>query len=64
MSEPTAVNTIARERIDSIASRNGEPDWLKDLRFKAWEAYFRLPMPTGRKLSTLPTATPLKHQAG
>ncbi len=48
MSEPSSVNTIARERIDSIASRNGEPDWLKDLRFKAWEAYFRLPMPTNR----------------
>ena len=48
MSETSSVNTIARERIDSIASRNGEPDWLKDLRFKAWEAYFRLPMPTSR----------------
>jgi Fe-S cluster assembly protein SufD len=48
MSEPSSVNTIARERIDTIASRNGEPDWLKDLRFKAWEAYFRLPMPTNR----------------
>ncbi|HEY9682501.1 MAG TPA: Fe-S cluster assembly protein SufD [Oculatellaceae cyanobacterium] len=48
MSETSSVNTIARERIDSIASRNGEPDWLKDLRFKAWEAYFRLPMPTNR----------------
>jgi Fe-S cluster assembly protein SufD len=48
MSEPSSVNTIARERIDTIASRNGEPDWLKDLRFKAWEAYFRLPMPTSR----------------
>ena len=48
MSEPSLVNTIARERIDTIASRNGEPDWLKDLRFKAWEAYFRLPMPTNR----------------
>jgi Fe-S cluster assembly protein SufD len=48
MSEPSSVNTIARERIDTIATRNGEPDWLKDLRFKAWEAYFRLPMPTNR----------------
>jgi Fe-S cluster assembly protein SufD len=48
MSETSSVNTIARERIDTIATRNGEPDWLKDLRFKAWEAYFRLPMPTSR----------------
>jgi Fe-S cluster assembly protein SufD len=48
MSEPSSVNTIARERIDTIATRNGEPDWLKDLRLKAWEACFRLPMPSNR----------------
>ncbi|MBS2000867.1 MAG: Fe-S cluster assembly protein SufD [Cyanobacteria bacterium SZAS LIN-5] len=48
MSESKSVNTIARERVDNLASQNGEPSWLKELRVSAWEAYLQTPMPTGR----------------
>jgi Fe-S cluster assembly protein SufD len=48
MSDLSAVSIITRERVDNIAARNGEPSWLKDLRLKAWEAYLKSPMPTGR----------------
>lgn len=48
MSESKSVNTIARERVDNLASQNGEPAWLKELRVSSWEAYLQTPMPTGR----------------
>ncbi|HEY9679534.1 MAG TPA: Fe-S cluster assembly protein SufD [Drouetiella sp.] len=48
MSESKSVNTIARERVDNLASQNGEPSWLKELRVSAWEAYLQTPMPTNR----------------
>ncbi len=48
MSESKSVNTIARERVDNLASQNGEPSWLKELRVSAWEAYLQTPMPIGR----------------
>ncbi len=48
MSESKSVNTIARERVDNLASQNGEPSWLKELRVSSWEAYLQTPMPTGR----------------
>lgn len=39
---------IARERVDVLAVRNAEPDWLKRSRLAAWEAYLLMPMPTTR----------------
>ncbi len=48
MSESTPANTIARERVDNLASRNGEPEWLRQSRVGAWEAYLQTPMPTMR----------------
>ena len=48
MSESSSANTIARERVDNIASRNSEPTWLKELRLGAWESYLQTPMPSAR----------------
>ncbi len=47
-SQSSQTNTIARERVDSLASLNGEPAWLRQLRIDAWEAYLQTAMPTGR----------------
>jgi Fe-S cluster assembly protein SufD len=49
MSESKAANTIARERVDNIATRNSEPAWLKDLRLSAWERYLQTAMPEPRE---------------
>jgi Fe-S cluster assembly protein SufD len=46
MSESTPANTIARERVDKLATK--EPQWLKQSRVSAWEAYLQTPMPTIR----------------
>ena len=49
-------NTIARERVDNLASRNGEPAWLKESRVSSWESLIfkrrcrQLKMKTGAKL--------------
>jgi Fe-S cluster assembly protein SufD len=40
--------SIARERVDDLALRNGEPSWLKDSRLGAWELYLQKPLPTVR----------------
>jgi Fe-S cluster assembly protein SufD len=40
-----SANTIARERVEDLASR-GEPDWLKATRLAAWDEYLQRPMPT------------------
>lgn len=49
MSESKTANTIARERVDNLATRNSEPTWLKELRLGAWESYLQTPMPSGRE---------------
>lgn len=49
MSETSAVNTIARERVDVLSSRNAEQSWLREERLSAWEAYLQTPMPNGRE---------------
>lgn len=51
MSEPKSTHTIARERVDELAVKNSEPEWLKEERLTAWEAYFKTPMPSGREES-------------
>jgi Fe-S cluster assembly protein SufD len=48
MSESSTANTIARERVDNLATRNSEPAWLKELRLNGWEQYLQTPMPAPR----------------
>jgi len=48
MSDSSTANTIARERVDNLATRNSEPVWLKELRLGAWEQYLQTPMPAPR----------------
>lgn len=48
MTETKPANTIARERVDELTLRHGEPDWLRDVRLAAWELYLQTPMPTAR----------------
>jgi Fe-S cluster assembly protein SufD len=48
MGESKAVSTIARERVEDLALRHAEPDWLKQARLSSWETYLQMPMPTAR----------------
>src|SRR5262249_12957036 len=48
MTETKPANTIARERVDELTLRRGEPDWLREARLAAWELYLQTPMPTTR----------------
>ena len=48
MADSKSANTIAREGVDHLASKNGEPEWLKQLRVSAWESYLQCPMPTAK----------------
>jgi Fe-S cluster assembly protein SufD len=48
MAEKLAL-TIAKERVEDLASRNAEPTWLKESRLLAWENYFKLPLPNPRE---------------
>lgn len=49
MGESKAVSTIARERVEDLALRHAEPDWLKASRLNAWETYLQTPMPTAKE---------------
>jgi Fe-S cluster assembly protein SufD len=42
------VNTLARERVDTLSARCDEPKWLQTERSAAWELYLQTPMPTVR----------------
>lgn len=48
MSDSSPLNTIARERVESLVSRNGEADWLKTARVSSWEEYLQTPAPTSK----------------
>jgi Fe-S cluster assembly protein SufD len=48
MAQTKPINTISRQRVDDLVVQNGEPSWLKEARLKAWEASFKIPMPTAR----------------
>jgi Fe-S cluster assembly protein SufD len=47
-SSTSSANTITRERVDDLSSRQNEPGWLKQERISAWELYLQMPMPTQR----------------
>jgi len=42
------VNTLARERVDTLSNRCDEPKWLQKERSAAWELYLQTSMPTVR----------------
>lgn len=48
MTEPGATNVITKARVEELAKRGREPSWLTDDRFKAWERFEHMPMPTLR----------------
>jgi len=48
MAETKSANTIARARVEDLALRHGEPNWLKESRLSVWESYLNTPMPTSR----------------
>jgi Fe-S cluster assembly protein SufD len=48
MAKVSAIHTIARERVEQLASQGAEPGWLKGRRLSAWESYLSMPMPTMR----------------
>lgn len=41
-----ATKGFSREAVEELSHRRNEPDWLRQSRLSAWEAYERLPMPT------------------
>ncbi|MGH2584849.1 MAG: SufB/SufD family protein, partial [Dehalococcoidia bacterium] len=43
------TDLYSREAILARGREQGEPDWLTDLRLRAWDAFERLPMPTERE---------------
>src|ERR1700742_2057095 len=45
---PQPVNTIDREKVETIANKNGEPGWLRESRVSAWESYLQTPTPSTR----------------
>jgi Fe-S cluster assembly protein SufD len=47
MSETELVEMIDRQRVEGLTSKFSEPDWLRDHRLQAWEAYLQTPMPVG-----------------
>ncbi|MCC6775828.1 MAG: Fe-S cluster assembly protein SufD [Hyphomicrobiales bacterium] len=36
---------FSREAVEALSRSKGEPDWLRDRRLQAWDAFERLPMP-------------------
>ena len=46
MTELEKVQTIAKDSVEKLASRQSEPSWLLDKRLAAWESYYKTPMPS------------------
>ena len=44
----TVPMQISREALEFLVGLNGEPEWVRDIRWKAWETFEQLPMPTPR----------------
>lgn len=42
----SATKGFSRAAVEELSHRRSEPDWLRQARIAAWEAYERLPMPT------------------
>jgi Fe-S cluster assembly protein SufD len=46
--EARGATGFSREAVEALSRQKGEPDWLRQFRLDAWEAYERLPLPTRR----------------
>ncbi|QBD80685.1 Fe-S cluster assembly protein SufD [Ktedonosporobacter rubrisoli] len=62
LNAPTAG--FSRSVIEELSRRKGEPEWMLQLRLRAWEAYESTPAPLGRRgdLGTLKTLANFKFQ--
>lgn len=47
-SEAELVEMIDRQRVDELTSKFSEPNWVRDIRLQAWEAYLQTPMPDSK----------------
>jgi Fe-S cluster assembly protein SufD len=45
--ETLAIDTISQDAVRALSQRKGEPNWMLDLRLKAWRFFEELPWPTG-----------------
>ena len=50
-SEAELVEMIDRQRVDELTTKFAEPDWVRDNRLQAWEAYLQTPMPDSKNES-------------
>jgi len=41
-----ATRGFTRRAVEELSSLRGEPDWVREKRLAAWEAYEAIPMPT------------------
>lgn len=46
MAELVLPTQIGKEALEFIIERNNEPNWIQELRKKAWEVFEQMPMPT------------------
>ncbi|MCS7263704.1 MAG: Fe-S cluster assembly protein SufD [Armatimonadetes bacterium] len=46
MAELVLPMQISKEALEFIIERNGEPVWVQELRYKAWDVFEQTPMPT------------------
>ena len=44
----TVPKQISREALEFLVGLNGEPEWVRDTRRRAWENFEQIPMPTPR----------------
>ncbi len=47
MSETLVLNNISAAAVDALSAARGEPEWMLDLRRKAWRIFEEIPWPTG-----------------
>lgn len=43
---PAPVTALSRALVEELSAAAGEPQWLRDRRLAAWEAFLRLPLPS------------------
>ena len=43
---PAQAPTLTRTLVEDVSASRGEPEWLRDRRLAAWEAFVRLPFPS------------------
>jgi Fe-S cluster assembly protein SufD len=44
---PAAPPILSRALVEELSAASGEPAWLRERRLAAWEAFVRLPLPSG-----------------